>query len=78
MQDFETIADLLHDVVEVCKTVQKTSGKLLKDFVRCASCVQQLLHHGRAASAACTPAEASGTSLKCRAAQHRQQGHSSS
>ena len=34
-QDFETIADLLHEVVELCKRVQKSSGKLLKDFNKC-------------------------------------------
>ena len=34
-QDFEHIADLLHEVVELCKTVQKSSGKLLKDFNKC-------------------------------------------
>ena len=33
-EDFEYIADLLHEVVEICKSVQKSSGKLLKDFTK--------------------------------------------
>lgn len=31
--DFETIADFLHEVLEECKKIQASSGKLLKDFV---------------------------------------------
>lgn len=31
--DFEKIADFLHEVLEECKRIQSTSGKLLKDFV---------------------------------------------
>jgi glycine hydroxymethyltransferase len=30
--DFETIAELLHNVLEVCKDLQAKHGKLLKDF----------------------------------------------
>lgn len=30
--DFEQIAQFLHEVLEECKRVQETSGKLLKDF----------------------------------------------
>eukprot|EP00889_Picochlorum_renovo_P004208 jgi/Picre1/31238/NNA_006592.t1 len=30
--DFEQIAEFLHEVLEECKRVQETSGKLLKDF----------------------------------------------
>jgi len=33
-QDFEKIADLLHEVSQVCLTVQATSGKMLKDFAK--------------------------------------------
>lgn len=32
--DFEEIAGLLHNVLEVCKSVQAKSGKLLKEFNR--------------------------------------------
>jgi glycine hydroxymethyltransferase len=35
--DFEKIADLLHEVLLVCKDLQATHGKLLKDFTRCAA-----------------------------------------
>lgn len=31
--DFEQIAEFLHEVLEECKRVQETSGKLLKDFI---------------------------------------------
>lgn len=31
-QDFEQIANMLHDVLEVCKRIQAKHGKLLKDF----------------------------------------------
>eukprot|EP00798_Chlamydomonas_sp_ICE-L_P015883 gene15883-22011_t len=31
--DFETIADFLIEVLEVCKSIQAQSGKMLKDFV---------------------------------------------
>ncbi|KAJ9521506.1 hypothetical protein QJQ45_008796 [Haematococcus lacustris] len=30
--DFEVVADFLHEVTQVCLALQKTSGKLLKDF----------------------------------------------
>lgn len=32
--DLETVADLLHEVLTVCKEVQASSGKMLKDFVK--------------------------------------------
>ncbi len=32
--DFAKIADFLHEVLEECKAVQKSHGKLLKDFTR--------------------------------------------
>ncbi len=32
--DFEEIAAFLHEVLEVCKEVQATTGKALKDFVK--------------------------------------------
>ena len=32
--DFEAIADMLHDVLTICKDVQASSGRLLKDFNR--------------------------------------------
>ena len=31
-QDFEQIADLLHEVLGICKRLQEKHGKLLKDF----------------------------------------------
>ena len=31
-QDFEKIADMLHEVLGVCKRIQEKHGKLLKDF----------------------------------------------
>jgi glycine hydroxymethyltransferase len=31
--DFETIAAFLHEVLEECKRIQASSGKMLKDFV---------------------------------------------
>ena len=34
--DFERVADFLHTVLDICKAVQSSSGKLLKDFARCA------------------------------------------
>lgn len=33
-KDFETIAELLHKVLQICKDVQSKHGKLLKDFTR--------------------------------------------
>lgn len=33
--DFETVADFLHEVLQISKGVQASSGKLLKDFTRC-------------------------------------------
>ena len=33
--DFERIADFLHEGLELAKSVQAKSGKLLKDFNRC-------------------------------------------
>ena len=33
--DFERIAELLHQVVVLCKEVQAGSGKMLKAFERC-------------------------------------------
>jgi len=33
-EDFQKIAEYLHEVLEECKRVQKSSGKLLKDFTR--------------------------------------------
>lgn len=35
--DFEKVAEFLHQVLEVCKSVQNKHGKLLKDFTKCAS-----------------------------------------
>jgi glycine hydroxymethyltransferase len=31
--DFQQIADLLHEALEICQEVQAAKGKLLKDFV---------------------------------------------
>ena len=35
-QDFEQIAEFLHEALELAKSVQSSSGKLLKDFNKCA------------------------------------------
>jgi glycine hydroxymethyltransferase len=32
--DWEAIAGFLHEVLQVCKEVQASSGKLLKDFLK--------------------------------------------
>jgi glycine hydroxymethyltransferase len=32
--DFEEVAGFLHEVLEVCKEVQGTTGKAIKDFVK--------------------------------------------
>ena len=32
--DWATIADFLHEVLEVCKEVQGSHGKLLKDWIK--------------------------------------------
>lgn len=32
--DFEKVAEFLHRVLEICKGVQSSSGKLLKDFTK--------------------------------------------
>lgn len=34
--DFEKIADLLHETLDLCKATQAKHGKLLKDFNKCA------------------------------------------
>eukprot|EP00877_Chromochloris_zofingiensis_P007164 jgi/Chrzof1/2700/Cz11g25200.t1 len=31
-RDWEAVADFLHEALEICKEVQSTHGKLLKDF----------------------------------------------
>lgn len=32
--DFEKVAEFLHTVLEICKSVQASSGKKLVDFVK--------------------------------------------
>jgi hypothetical protein len=36
-KDFEKIAEFLHEALELAKSVQSSSGKLLKDFNKCAT-----------------------------------------
>jgi glycine hydroxymethyltransferase len=33
-EDFTQVAGFLHEVLEVCKSVQSSTGKALKDFIK--------------------------------------------
>ena len=56
--DFERVAELLHQVVVLCKEVQAGSGKMLKAFERCVGVVAH-------ACAAHAPSQCTGGPPTC-------------